>query len=161
MLRLYKNLFSILLLFALISPTFADEHENKPKWDKLCETVGDNTICQISFGQFMNNGDKKIWFSRVGVVELNATDKKFFIHSPLGVNLQSGVLYQIDENQTSSMPYNACYNIQGCQGLLEIDDAMINQLKNGNLIKMRFTSINGQSIDGTVSLNGFTAAYNK
>ena len=30
------------------------------------------------------------------------------------------------------MPYNACYNVQGCQGLLEIDDTVIQQLKDAN-----------------------------
>ena len=59
------------------------------------------------------------------------------------------------------MPYNACYNVQGCQGLLEIDDTTIQQLKEGNIIKMRFTSVNGKSIDASVSLVGFTKAYDK
>jgi len=154
----------ILPIFVLILSTFianADSHDEKPKWDKLCETVEENTICQISLGQYMDYGEQKIWYSRVGVVELNGTQKKLFIHAPLGVKIQSGVLYQIDDNQTNSMPYNACYNVQGCQGLLEIDDSTIQQLKDGNSIKFRFASVNGQSIDGNVSLIGFTKAYNK
>ena len=94
-------------------------------------------------------------------MELNGEQKKLFIHAPLGVKIQSGVLYQIDDNQTNSMPYNACYNVQGCQGLLEIDDTVIQQLKDGNVIKMRFISVNGKAIDASVSLIGFTKAYNK
>ena len=51
--------------------------------------------------------------------------------------------------------------MQGCQGLLEIDDTTIQQLKEGNVMKMRFTSVNGKSIDASVSLVGFTKAYDK
>lgn len=171
MLSFSKNIFLFLFLLILINPVIADNHiaevpaqkpvENTPNWAKICETIDENKICQISFGQLMNNGDQKIWFSRVGVVELNEGDKKLFIHAPLGVKIQSGVLYQIDDNQTNSMQYHACFNVQGCQALLEVNDTMIQQLKDGKFIKMRFISLNGQSIDATVPLAGFTKAYNK
>lgn len=170
MLSFSKNIFLFLFLLILIKPVIAGNHvtgqpvqkplENSPNWSKICETIDENKICQISFGQLMNNGDQKIWFSRVGIVELNEGDKKLFIHAPLGIKLQSGVLYQIDDNQTSSMQYHACFNVQGCQALLEVNDVIIQQLKDGQFIKMRFIALNGKSIDATVPLAGFTKAYN-
>ena len=156
-----RYIIAFFVFLFVMSTAYADNHDNKPSWDKICETKDTNTICQISFGQNMDYGDQIVWYSRVGVVELNGEQKKLFIHAPLGVKIQSGVLYQIDDNQTNSMPYNACYNVQGCQGLLEIDDTIIQQLKDGNVIKMRFISVNGKAIDASVSLMGFTKAYNK
>jgi invasion protein IalB len=170
MLTFIKNIFLFLFLLILINPVMADNHvaveptqkpsENSPNWSKICETIEENKICQISFGQIINNGDQTIWLSRVGIVELNEGDKKLFIHSPLGVKLQDGVLYQIDDNQTSSMQYHACFNVQGCQALLEVNDTMIQQLKDGQFIKMRFIALNGKSIAWTIPLAGFTKAYN-
>ena len=153
--------FFLIIILLIGTPVLADKHETKPSWNKLCESVGENSICQTSFGQYMDVAGQNIWYSRVGIVELNNTQKKLFIHAPLGVKLQNGIIYQIDDFELSSMQFSACYNVQGCQGLVEVNDAVIDQMKKGSAIKMRFTSINGKPIDGSVSLIGFTSAYNK
>ena len=156
-----KNFFLVIIFLVITSPAMSEQHEKKPSWNKICESVGDNLICQTSFGQYMDVGGQNIWYSRVGIVELNGVQKKLFIHAPLGVKLQNGIIYQIDDFELSSMQYAACYNVQGCQGLVEVNDSIIDQMKKGSAIKMRFTSINGKPIDGSVSLIGFTSAYTK
>ena len=95
-----RYIIAFFVFLFVMSTAYADNHDNKPSWDKICETKDVNTICQISFGQNMDYGDQTVWYSRVGVVELNGEQKKLFINAPLCVKIQSGVLYLIDDNQT-------------------------------------------------------------
>ena len=75
-----RYIIAFFVFLFVMSTAYADNHDNKPSWDKICETKDVNTICQISYGQNMDYGDQTVWFSRVGVVELNSQQKKLFIH---------------------------------------------------------------------------------
>ena len=75
-----RYIIAFFVFLFVMSTGYADGHVNKPSWDKICETKDSNTICQISYGQNMDYGDQTVWFSRVGVVELNGEQKKLFIH---------------------------------------------------------------------------------
>jgi invasion protein IalB len=79
---------------------------------------------------------------------------------PLGVDLRPGLLIQVDENPVGNLPYLTC-NAAGCIALINLDDALWQQLRNGNKAKVAIRGV-GQA-ENTVlelSLKGFTAASN-
>ncbi len=77
---------------------------------------------------------------------------------PIGVLLPYGLTWQIDSSQPVRVPFMLC-DPQSCATQLVINEAYVNSLKRGNVL--RLTAKNRQNEDLTVEINlsGFTSVY--
>ena len=77
---------------------------------------------------------------------------------PLGVLLPFGLTWQIDGGKPIRVPYMLC-DPQSCATQLVINEAYVNSLKKGGVLKL--TAKNRQNQDLTIEINlaGFTAVY--
>ncbi|MEO0821573.1 MAG: invasion associated locus B family protein [Pseudomonadota bacterium] len=86
--------------------------------------------------------------------------------APLGVAIGAGLTVQVDSKQQRRGGYEVCLR-NGCVVSQPIDDAFLNELKNGNTAKITFLIVQGGSQSGTqttpvdinISLRGFTRAF--
>jgi invasion protein IalB len=82
---------------------------------------------------------------------------------PLGVLIQQGLRLRIDSGQTAASPYFLCQQ-NGCIVRAPMEAALLEQFRRGSRATLSFAVIgqNGQprEISATISLSGFTRAYN-
>ncbi len=158
---IYLILFVMLLSSIQSTNLYAEEANDTPHWKKACQ-VSDatNEICQTSFGQNILFNEESLWVSRIGIAVLNDSVMRMFVYGPLGVLIAEGVNTKIDDFPVVKMDYVYCINLYGCQAILEIDNTVVNNLKNGNEIIIEFVKPTGQTLTANVSLAGFTKAFN-
>jgi len=77
---------------------------------------------------------------------------------PLGVVLTNGLSVQVDSQQNRTAPYRFCVQ-SGCRVLEPITEGYIAELKNGVAAKISFRSVDGKAREASISLKGFTKAY--
>lgn len=80
------------------------------------------------------------------------------ITTPLGTLLREGLRLQIDSGQETTGAFNICIP-SGCIVSEPISDQFLSQLKAGNVAKMSFNVLQQGAINVSISLKGFTKAY--
>lgn len=88
-----------------------------------------------------------------------AVPAQMAVRVPLGVMLTEGLGVQVDSNKTDVAPFNFCIQA-GCQVLTPVPESFISSLKAGVNAKVLFRFIDGNAQTATISLKGFTKAYN-
>jgi len=78
---------------------------------------------------------------------------------PLGVYLPSGVIMEIEGKPPLKLEYERC-DRGGCYAGVVLGEILTTALREGVEGKVRFNNLNGRTISATISLKGFTAAYN-
>ncbi|MEL6211434.1 MAG: invasion associated locus B family protein [Pseudomonadota bacterium] len=85
------------------------------------------------------------------------------ILAPLGVALKAGVRVQVDSKEVRGAPFEVCAQ-GGCVVREPMSETFVDEMKAGNRAKISLAAITqsgeAQQIDVTVSLSGFTRAYN-
>ncbi|MEL7462773.1 MAG: invasion associated locus B family protein [Pseudomonadota bacterium] len=81
------------------------------------------------------------------------------IIAPIGVFLPAGVQIKIDGREVGRGAYRVC-NPQACLVAEPVAADFIDQLKRGSNAVMTIAASNGESADITISLSGFTKAFN-
>lgn len=79
--------------------------------------------------------------------------------APIGVFLPAGVGIKIDGREIGRGVYRVC-NPQACLMSEPVQDEFVSQMKAGNNAIITLTRPDGQTTDVTISLSGFTAAFN-
>ena len=79
--------------------------------------------------------------------------------TPLGVVLTEGLALKIDDGENAIAPFQVCTE-QGCLVREPVADELISQLKRGNGATVRVVAANQGEVSSSISLSGFTAAYN-
>ncbi len=80
---------------------------------------------------------------------------------PLNVFLPKELGLRIDDSPTLSTPYTRCVAI-GCFAQPPLSETLIRQMKGGSQASVIMTTAPGQpALNAAVSLNGFTAAFDK
>ncbi|MFK7860578.1 MAG: invasion associated locus B family protein [Granulosicoccus sp.] len=79
--------------------------------------------------------------------------------TPLGVVLTEGLSVTIDTGKPESAPFQICTE-QGCLVREPIDDALVSRFKRGNNAVISVIAANQGEVKATLSLSGFTKAYN-
>lgn len=84
---------------------------------------------------------------------------RMVITTPIGVLLPAGVTLSIDGRQTGAAGYQLCNPTQ-CIVAELVSGKFITELKKGTNVKMTVRSPDGKESAATLSLSGFTKAFN-
>jgi invasion protein IalB len=83
-----------------------------------------------------------------------------FVQLPLGLNLQTGAKFQVDEGKAVDLSIQTCEN-RGCYASLAVTPDMVTALKSGKQLKVLFQDLAKETITIPMSLNDFAAAYDR
>ncbi len=83
-----------------------------------------------------------------------------FVQLPLGINLQTGAKFQVDDGKAIDLPIQACEN-RGCYASTSVMPEFLAALKSGKQLKVLFQDLAKETITIPMPLNDFAAAYDK
>ncbi len=131
-------------------------------WEVACSPQGDN-CAMAQIGSDASGTPVLEMVVRKLAEPLEAEGRKatavLDIITPLGVVLTSGLALQIDSGRSESAPFQVCTE-QGCLVREPVDDELIGRLKAGGKAKVTVVAANQGEVSSTLSLSGFTKAYN-
>ena len=80
---------------------------------------------------------------------------------PFGLALEQGAVYQLDEGQNGGVQkFRTCLPV-GCLIDVEFDAGIVASLKAGKLLKVKTVADGGQEMLLSISLTGFSSAYQR
>ena len=82
------------------------------------------------------------------------------IQLPLGLNLQAGAKFQVDDGKSIDLPIQTCEN-RGCYASFPVAAETLNALRSGKQLKIMFQDLSKETITIPLPLNDFAAAYDK
>ena len=82
------------------------------------------------------------------------------VQLPLGLNLQAGAKFQVDDGKTIDLQMQTCEN-RGCYASAAITPDLLSALKSGKQLKVLFQDLAKETITVPMPLNDFAAAYDK
>ena len=82
------------------------------------------------------------------------------VQLPLGLNLQSGAKFQVDDGKSTDLPIQTCEN-RGCYASLPVSQDLLAALKAGKQLRIMFQDLAKETITIPIPLTDFTAAYDK
>jgi invasion protein IalB len=82
------------------------------------------------------------------------------VQLPLGLNLQAGAKFQVDDGKSVDLPIQTCES-RGCYASLQISPETLNTLRSGKQLKISFQDLGKETITIPLSLIDFAAAYDK
>ncbi|MHA1523013.1 MAG: invasion associated locus B family protein [Alphaproteobacteria bacterium] len=131
------------------------------EWSKRCFKQGGKTVCLTLIDRYAARADgQPIWLAAAALREVQGEkNKAFTVRVPLGVYLQNGLIYSIDKGKAQRVPFSVCIR-QGCQAIFPATPALLKSLKTGGEFRMQLTGGNGKNIQISLTLKGFTKAYN-
>ena len=82
------------------------------------------------------------------------------IQLPLGLNLQAGAKFQVDDGKSIDLPIQTCEN-RGCYASFPVGAETLNALRSGKQLKIMFQDLSKETITIPLPLSDFAAAYDK
>jgi invasion protein IalB len=82
------------------------------------------------------------------------------VQLPLGLNLQAGAKFQVDDGKTVDLPVQTCEN-RGCYASVPISPEMLLALRSGKQLKVLFQDLAKETVAIPMTLTDFAAAYDK
>lgn len=82
------------------------------------------------------------------------------LQAPLGLYLPPGMSLTIGKGKTVTVPLQTCDN-NGCYAGQPMSADMLKQFRSGDKLVLKFQNMNRQDINVTVSLKGFSEAFEK
>jgi invasion protein IalB len=128
-------------------------------WQHKCEVYGGNKDerCYILYSAVMPDTNTRILQMAVAF-EGPKQGPMAILTAPLGVQLEEGLLLQVDGGETIRLPFKICAP-GGCIAPRPLSADNIAELKRGGKLLVGFYNTAGELVAVPVSLNGFTAAF--
>jgi invasion protein IalB len=132
-------------------------------WDIVCSTAEPDQCRMRQIGETADG--KKALIVYVGKIkDAKTADGQTIpaairITTPLGSILRAGVKIQIDSGAPQTGIYEVCVP-SGCIVSDPISEEYLGQLKSGTVAKMSFNVLQQGEVDVSISLSGFTKAFN-
>ena len=82
------------------------------------------------------------------------------VQLPLGLNLQAGAKFQVDDGKSVELPIQTCEN-RGCYASVSVSPELLNALRAGKQLKVVFQDLGKETIAIPISLADFTTTYDK
>lgn len=172
-----KNLFlSLIVAFAVSIPVQAQNEANQAgesenpdvttsrfrDWALSCRSDAESGAKQCSMFQRLVVEQSKQVALNVAIGFLNNDQGErvpvAIFTFPLGIWLPGGMAMQVDEGEPVQLAIERCFR-RGCQTGLALNDELVAQFKAGSSAKVTIRQSREENIDLTVSLSGFSAAY--
>ena len=129
-------------------------------WTKLCQTMeGSNPPregCIIAQEVRQENGN---FLASIALQEVQgANQRQLIIAVPLGMALQAGLLFRVDQQRALPAKYGTCIN-NGCLAGFPIGPDILAQMRSGQNAFITVRNAAGVALDLTVPLATFASAY--
>lgn len=158
---------------ALAGPSYAQDDaaqeevkETIGDWQIVCQKVEEQDLCFLE--QIVTNAEgeamvrmrvRKLPKPQVVGPQTILAEAQFLV--PLNVFLPKELGLRIDESAPLSTPYTRCVSI-GCFAQPPLSETLVRQLKSGATASVIMTIAPGSpALNASLSLNGFTAAFDK
>jgi len=82
------------------------------------------------------------------------------VQLPLGLDLQGGARFQVDDGKATDLQIQTCEN-RGCYASTPIVPDVLTALKSGKQIKVSFQTLSKETITIPMPLTDFASAYDK
>ncbi len=126
-------------------------------WRKVCTKQEDNDVCVVQNASIASTGQL---LTAVGLITVTGkvNNRMLQVTVPTARTIPPGVAMSVDGGQAQRIPYSVCMPDK-CVAQVPLTDGIVDSFKRGGSVV--FTSINFQRAANpiTVSLSGFTAAY--
>ncbi|QPC88744.1 invasion associated locus B family protein [Mesorhizobium sp. NBSH29] len=132
--------------------------ESYQDWQVICAQKVEKNRCTLSQQQIDTKTNQ-----RVLAVEFEAHNDQFqgIMVLPFGLALASGVTSAVDDEVSgAAIGFRTCLPA-GCIVPISFDASSLTALRKGTNLKIKATSDGGQETVFTVSLKGFSAAYDR
>jgi invasion protein IalB len=131
---------------------------SQTEWTKVCgKDQGANKEVCYTTRDFVSDQGQPVLAVAVYDVKGEPTKIVRFL-MPLGLMLQPGVRFGIDQGQPTSGRYAICFP-NGCFAEQTVRDDVINQLKRGNTLSISVQNQGGREVTFAVPLSGFGKAF--
>lgn len=126
-------------------------------WFKACSEQGGNDICNVQNIKLSEAGQLLTGVSLIQI-EGEVNRRVFQVTVPPGRLLPPGIGMQIDGGETTKLEYVICLPDR-CIAEGQLTDALVSSLKGGGELQLTSVNFQNQPNPITVSLQGFTDAY--
>jgi len=140
------------------APAATDASKPNALWGKTCDTGADGKqTCVVVQNVVITDKNTKQSLRALAVAVgylPGDTKLRMALTIPLGVNLPTGVGFQIDEGTANTLPVETCL-ADGCRIIMTIDAGGRDSLVKSKMIKVSYQLANGQKVVLPIELNGF------
>lgn len=82
------------------------------------------------------------------------------VQLPLGLNLQAGAKFQVDDGKSADLPIQTCEN-RGCYASVPLSAETVSTLRAGKQLKIIFQDLAKETIAIPIQLNDFSVTFDK
>lgn len=127
-------------------------------WERSCVAVGSGApLCMVARTVVATDGGD--WLARLAVGPSGpGGTMRMVVTVPLGVLLTPALLLAIDDAPAFAAPLMICLADVGCQSVLSLDGAALDQLRGGQQMKLRYVRPDGRPLSLVVGLDGLAGA---
>ena len=158
------SFYNIVKVATLVGATFSSSEaysqEQDSRWATNCISVGRDTPLQCSMNHRVSVQETgQVLFNVTVRVPLEAGQAPYLdIVGPLGFYLVGGLTMAVGTRPFAKVPVVRC-DANGCYAGAVLSADQLNQLKQGDALRISFAPNAGQEAQVDIPLNGFTAAF--
>lgn len=135
----------------LLSEDFQD-------WRVLCTRQDDGKVCMMRQDQTRSNGERLL---AMEIREPQNDGLLGILLLPFGIVFETGITPRIDDHPPmGALSFRTCLP-SGCLAVFPINQRTIERMSKGAQLKLKVTTLSGETLTFPVSLRGFTAAYER
>jgi invasion protein IalB len=143
------------------SPSSSPAPPAQPGWAARCSSAGRDAPleCAIEQNAILTKTGQLVVLVNIRVPGDTRTPIAL-VQLPLGLNLQAGAKFQVDDGKAIDLPIQTCEN-RGCYASVPVSPEMLNALRSGKQLKIIFQDLAKETIAIPMPLTDFSAAYDK
>lgn len=124
-------------------------------WSMICGQQGNCSLSQL----VATDPEAKKIIMGVNVNFSMSNDfPVLMLRLPPSIDKNSGVGIKIDDNKALQLPISQC-NKKACQSVIKMDEALLNEMRQGNVAKVAILLKSKKQLTMPVSMQGFKEAY--
>lgn len=126
-------------------------------WYKACNDQGETKICNVQYQAVASTGQV---ITSINLAELTgAVERRVFqVTVPTDRRIPPGVAMKIDDKKPTPIPFSFC-TPRICAAEVKLDDKLVAVLKSGKLLEVMSVNFQGKENPITITLEGFSEAF--
>ena len=135
--------------------------ETYSDWIVRCVATDNTRVCEMTQELRQQDGGQRVLAASLRPGADGSDGANLTVIAPFGLNLSEGLQISItEEANLLSMGFLTCLPV-GCVATQEINADQLSALKDGETVSVRMTNTDAQQINVSLSLAGFTDAWNR